>query len=160
MTALLTITPALFTVSTRAFSDKTVIDRQCINALVGELVPSLIRDEVIVRPFAQTSDADLRYRTGSTKEQVSVGDVRLCPGMKAEVLERLFIGPGTPKELGSKTWGLINGIDSTVSIFVPPIATFWFVFTSQDRPLESSAQRTYLEASSLPENGDPDFGFH
>ena len=78
-----------------------------------------------------------KYRKGSTKEQVSVGDVRLCPGMKAEMLERLLVGPGTPKDLGSKIWGLINGIDNTVSIVVlPSIATFWFVFTSQVRPLE------------------------
>ena len=87
-----------------------------------------------------------------------MGDVRLCPGMTAEVLEGLLIGPGTPKELGSKIWGLINGIDNTVSIFMPPIATFWFVFTSQNRLLESSTQRTYLEAS-LPENENPDSGF-
>ena len=80
-----------------------------------------------------------------------MGDVRLCPGMTAEVLERLLIGPGTPKDLGSKVWALINGIDNTVSISMLPIATFWFFFTSQYMPLESSTRRTYLEAS-LPEN--------
>ena len=97
-----------------------------------------------------------RYQTGSTQEQVSVGAVRLYPGMKAEVLERLLVGPGTAKDLGSKIWSLINGIDNTVSIFGASIATFWFVFSSQDRPLELSAQRTYLEVSSLPEYGNPD----
>ena len=42
-----------------------------------------------------------------------VGDVRLYPGMGAGVLERLLASPGTPKELGSKIWGLVNGVDDT-----------------------------------------------
>ena len=50
---------------------------------------------------------------GPTKEQVSVGDVRRYPGMNAEVLEKLFAGPGTPKGFGEKVWGLINGIDNS-----------------------------------------------
>ena len=78
-----------------------------------------------------------------------MGDVRLCPGMKVEVLERLLVGPGTPKDIGSKIWGLINGIDNTVSISFLQSLFSGFCFTSQDRSLESSAQRTYLEVSSF-----------
>lgn len=42
-----------------------------------------------------------------------MGDVRRYPGMNAEVLEKLFAGPGIPKGLGVKVWGLINGIDDS-----------------------------------------------
>ena len=33
--------------------------------------------------------------------------------MSKSVLERLLAGPGSPKELGSRVWGLINGVDDT-----------------------------------------------
>ena len=79
--------------------------------------------------------------------------------MKAEVLERLLISPGTPKDLGSKIWCLINGIDNTVSFFVRSIAIVWLVFKSQGKPLESSPPKAYLEASSLSGNGNPDSEF-
>ena len=42
-----------------------------------------------------------------------MGDVRRYPGMNGDVLEKLLAGPGTPKGLGEKVWGLINGIDDS-----------------------------------------------
>lgn len=56
-------------------------------------------------------DAGLVY--GGTKEDVTVREVRLFPGMSAKMLENWLGGPGSPKDIGVKVWGLINGIDDT-----------------------------------------------
>ena len=68
-----------------------------------------IRNHVLARPAA--FDAGLVYR--GTKENVKVGDVRMFPFMGVKVLEQLLGGPGTPKNIAMKIWGLINGIDTT-----------------------------------------------
>ena len=54
-------------------------------------------------------DAGLVY--GDTKEKVSVRDVRLSQGMGPETLGRLLAGPGVPRDLGDKVWGLFHGVD-------------------------------------------------
>ncbi|KAL8797224.1 MAG: hypothetical protein Q9195_000691 [Heterodermia aff. obscurata] len=81
---------------------------------IGFKIAQKIRQYVLDRPAAFHAG----HVYGTTKEQVSVKDVRLCPGMEAEVLERLLVGPGTPKDLGTKIWGLINGIDSTEDSYI------------------------------------------
>lgn len=61
--------------------------------------------------------------------------------MSAETLERLLVGPGTPKDLGSKIWGLINGVDDSevakakdvpqqISIVRPQLPLKWLALTS------------------------------
>ena len=40
-------------------------------------------------------------------------DVRLMEGMGPELLSRLLAGPGIPRDLGEKVWGLVNGVDDT-----------------------------------------------
>lgn len=40
-------------------------------------------------------------------------DVRTFEGMGPELLSRLLAGPGVPRGLGDKVWGLIHGIDDT-----------------------------------------------
>ena len=44
---------------------------------------------------------------------MSVQDVRTCEGMGPELLSRLLAGPGVPRGLGDKVWGLIHGVDDT-----------------------------------------------
>ena len=66
-----------------------------------------------------------------------MGDVRLYPGMGADVLERLLASPGTPKELGSKIWGFINGVDDTE------------VAKAKDIPQQISIVRLHLHLSEL-----------
>ncbi|KAL9005532.1 MAG: hypothetical protein Q9188_001693 [Gyalolechia gomerana] len=68
-----------------------------------------LRDHVLGRPAA--FDAGLVY--GGTKENVTVKDVRLSASMGFDLLEKLLGGPGFPKGLGLKVWGLINGVDDS-----------------------------------------------
>ena len=41
-------------------------------------------------------------------------DIRVSQGMGPEKLGRLLAGPGFPRDLGDKIWGLIHGVDDTV----------------------------------------------
>lgn len=58
------------------------------------------------------------FKTGivydSTEEDVIVREVRTSQGMGPELLDRLLAGPGFPRDLGDKVWGLIHGVDDTV----------------------------------------------
>ncbi|KAL8768368.1 MAG: hypothetical protein Q9209_005402 [Squamulea sp. 1 TL-2023] len=68
-----------------------------------------IRDHVLGRPAA--FDAGIVY--GGTKENVKVKDVRLFPSMGVEVLQKLLGSSGSPKDIATKVWSLINGIDNS-----------------------------------------------
>lgn len=68
-----------------------------------------IRDHVLGRPAA--FDAGLVY--GNSKERVTVRHVRLSTSMGVDLLEKLLGGPGALKDIGSKVWGLINGVDDS-----------------------------------------------
>ncbi|KAG9383449.1 DNA polymerase iota [Pyrenophora tritici-repentis] len=48
---------------------------------------------------------------GDTKENVLVRDVRACPDIGPETLQRVLGGSGVPKGIGAKVWGLLNGCD-------------------------------------------------
>ena len=74
---------------------------------IGYKLAQKIRYHILQRPPAY--DAGLVY--GGTKENVLVEDVRLHPGMGPELLEGLLGGAGSPKGIGAKVWGLINGVD-------------------------------------------------
>ena len=69
-----------------------------------------IRNHVLRRPAA--FNAGLVY--GVTKENVTVQDIRVSQGMGPEILGRLLAGPGFPRDLGNRVWGLIHGVDDTV----------------------------------------------
>lgn len=61
----------------------------------------------------------LRHNSGSgphgtpisATDKVTVRDVRLIPGIGPLLLEKLLGGPGSPRDIGTKIWGLINGVD-------------------------------------------------
>lgn len=40
-------------------------------------------------------------------------DVRIFEGMGPGLLSRLLAGPGVPRDLGDKVWGLLHGVDDT-----------------------------------------------
>ena len=68
-----------------------------------------IRSHVLGRPAK--IEPGLVY--GSTKDKLSVKEVRLTQEMGSGLLEKLLGGPGAPKGIGSRTWGLINGVDES-----------------------------------------------
>ena len=74
---------------------------------IGFKTAQKIRDQVLGR--SANFNAGLVY--GGTKENVKVRDVRTLSGMP-ELLGRMFDAPGTPRDLGEKVWGLINGVDN------------------------------------------------
>ena len=76
---------------------------------IGFKLAQKIRGHVL--GHAANFDKGLVY--GSTLESVATGIVRLHPGMGPEVLETILSGHGSPKGIGSKVWGLINGVDDT-----------------------------------------------
>ena len=76
---------------------------------IGFKIAQRIRDHVLGRPAAFS--AGLVY--GATSENVQVRDVRMFEGMGPEQLGRLLVGPGVPRDLGEKIWGLIYGVDDT-----------------------------------------------
>ena len=74
---------------------------------IGFKMAQKIRSHVLGRPAAFS--AGLVY--GGTKENVKVRDVRTLDNMGPEQIGRLLAGPGVPKDMGGKVWGLINGVD-------------------------------------------------
>ncbi|KAA8648729.1 putative DNA polymerase iota [Aspergillus tanneri] len=42
---------------------------------------------------------------------VTVRDVCQCPGMGPMLLDKILGGPGSPRDIGVKIWGLIHGVD-------------------------------------------------
>ena len=75
----------------------------------GFTIAQKIRNNVLKRPAA--FEVGLVY--GGTKEHVTVRDVRMFEGMGPELLDRLLAGPGVPRDLGDRVWGLIHGVDDT-----------------------------------------------
>ncbi|OJJ02787.1 hypothetical protein ASPVEDRAFT_131333 [Aspergillus versicolor CBS 583.65] len=48
-----------------------------------------------------------------TEDKVTIRDVRLSHGMGPSLLEKILGGPGAPKDIGMKVWGLLHGVDNT-----------------------------------------------
>ena len=76
---------------------------------IGFKIAQKIRSHVLGRPA--TFDTGLVY--GGAREAVTVRDVRMAAGMGPKQLQSLLDGPGVPKDLHDKVWGLINGVDDT-----------------------------------------------
>ena len=89
----------------------TFIDAHDIGKIpgIGFKLAHKIRNHVSGRDAA--FHAALVY--GGTKETITVKDVRLHPGMTPELLENLLGGPGFPKGIGRRIWGLIRGVDDS-----------------------------------------------
>jgi DNA polymerase iota len=78
---------------------------------VGFKLAQKIRSKVLGR--TAVINEGLVMVNASTKESVSVGDVRTYPGMGPEMLEEILGGPGAPKGIGGTVWGLLHGVDNT-----------------------------------------------
>lgn len=89
----------------------TFIDAHDIGKIpgIGFKLAQKIRSHVLGRDAA--FHFGLVY--GGTKENVTVKDVRLHPSMGPELLEKLLGGPGSPRGIGGKVWGLIHAVDDT-----------------------------------------------
>ena len=74
---------------------------------IGFKIAQKIRAHILGRPA--TFDAGLVY--GGTRETVAVKDVRTFDKMGPKLLQSILGGPGVPKDLPEKVWGLINGVD-------------------------------------------------
>ena len=102
---------------------------------VGFKIAQKIRSHVLGRLAAH--DTGLVY--GGTKENVKVGDVRLYRGMGPTLLERILNGPGVPKDLPGKVWGLLNGVDDSE------------VMKGREIPQQISIEDSYIRLDTLAE---------
>ncbi|KAK2872123.1 hypothetical protein FQN49_002533, partial [Arthroderma sp. PD_2] len=73
---------------------------------IGFKIVSRIRATVLGRE----NDLEL-YQELRDSDQVTVGDVRTFPGMGSLMLDRILSGGGWPRDIGTKIWDLINGVD-------------------------------------------------
>ncbi|RAL17544.1 putative DNA polymerase iota [Aspergillus homomorphus CBS 101889] len=67
----------------------------------------------------------------------TVRDVRLCSGMGPALLDRILGGPGAPRDIGARVWGLLNGVDPTP------------VVPAGDIPTQISIEDTYGRLDTL-----------
>lgn len=76
---------------------------------------------------------------GTTKECVTVADVRNHPEVNPETLEKLLAGPGSPHGIGFKIWCLLHGVDDSE--------------VNQARPVPSqiSIEDSYIRLDTMPE---------
>lgn len=65
------------------------------------------------------------------EDRVTVRDVRLSSGMGPSVLAKILGGPGAPRDIGMKTWGLLHGVDDTQ------------VSEARDTPTQISIENSY-----------------
>ncbi|KUJ18255.1 DNA/RNA polymerase [Mollisia scopiformis] len=102
---------------------------------IGFKMSQRIRNHVLSRP----ADFDTGLIYGSTRESVTVRDVRLFPGMGPELLEKILGGPGAERGIGGKVWNLINGIDDTE------------VQQAKKVPTQISIEDSYIRLDTMPE---------
>lgn len=72
-----------------------------------------LAQKVRAHVLGRTAKIEEGLMFGGTKEQVTVRDVRLFPGMGPELLEDILSGPGSQKGIGGRLWELLHGIDES-----------------------------------------------
>ncbi|KAF2258760.1 DNA/RNA polymerase, partial [Lojkania enalia] len=102
---------------------------------IGFKLAQKIRAYVLQRPLEV--DTSLVY--GGTREKVLVRDVRTIPGMGPETLERILGGAGSPRGIGVRIWGLLNGSDDSE------------VSQAREVPKQISIEDSYLHLDTLEE---------
>ncbi|EFR03861.1 hypothetical protein MGYG_06860 [Nannizzia gypsea CBS 118893] len=73
---------------------------------IGFKIASCIRAAVLGRE----NDLEL-YRELRDEDKVTVAAVRTFPGMGPLMIDKILSGGGWPRDIGSKIWELINGVD-------------------------------------------------
>lgn len=76
---------------------------------VGFKISQKIREYILGRPTLQRAGLILN----APNERISVKDVRLSPSMGPALLEKLLGGSGFQRNIGSKIWNLMHGIDDS-----------------------------------------------
>ncbi|EAW10551.1 putative DNA polymerase iota [Aspergillus clavatus NRRL 1] len=77
--------------------------------------------------------------TRTEDRKVTVKSVRLFPGMGPLLLDRILGGPGAPKGIGARIWGLIHGVDNTE------------VLQARDLPTQISIEDSYGRLDNFEE---------
>ncbi|KAK9582042.1 hypothetical protein V6Z93_008400 [Aspergillus fumigatus] len=78
-------------------------------------------------------------RPHSDDHIVTIGDVRCFPGMGPFLLEKILGGPGSPRGIGARIWGLIHGVDNTE------------VLQARDLPTQISIEDSYGRLDTVNE---------
>ncbi|KAJ4381121.1 hypothetical protein N0V86_003468 [Didymella sp. IMI 355093] len=102
---------------------------------IGFKIAQKIRHHVLQRP----ADFDDGLVYGGTKDPVRVRDVRTCPDMGSDVLERILGGTGTPHGIGTRVWNLLNGSDDT------PVSQ------AREVPRQISIEDSYVRLDTIAE---------
>ncbi|KAI1296304.1 hypothetical protein F5Y03DRAFT_294900 [Xylaria venustula] len=92
---------------------------------IGSRTAQLIEEHVLSRATSKQRD-----REGLNN--VTVGDLRLHPGMSADLLEQILDRPGAERGSGQKIWNLLHGVDTSE------------VKTASDVPTQISIEDTYM----------------
>ncbi|KAI0973006.1 hypothetical protein F4678DRAFT_34928 [Xylaria arbuscula] len=92
---------------------------------IGSRTAQLIEEHVLARATSKQRD-----REGLNN--VTVGDVRLHPGMSADLLEQILDRPGAERGSGQKVWNMLHGVDESE------------VKTASDVPTQISIEDTYM----------------
>ena len=100
---------------------------------IGFKTAQKLRTHFLKRPAE--FDAGLVY--GGTREDVTVGDLRLMPEMGPRTLQKIFNGLGMPRDMHEKIWGLLNGIDDTE------------VAAAREIPRQISIEDSYIRLNDL-----------
>lgn len=88
----------------------TFLDQHEIGKIpgIGSKMAKRIRAHVLRRQ----PDTEI-YHGLDDADKVTVGTVRSIPGMNPSKLEDILRGGGWPRNIGTKTWSLLNGIDNS-----------------------------------------------
>ncbi|KAI1996977.1 hypothetical protein LOZ51_003140 [Ophidiomyces ophidiicola] len=77
------------------------------------------------------------YQELSASDKVTVGDVRLFPGMGPPKLDHILEGGGWPKDIGTRVWYLLNGVEDTA------------VAQGRNIPSQISIEDSYAQLDSI-----------
>lgn len=129
--------PYVSSSSDSASNVTTFIDSHDIGKIpgIGFKTSSKLRDHVL----GHTSSIPSPFTPNTSKERVSVADVRQHPGVSAASLEKLLSGPGAQKGIGNVIWNLLHGIDNTE------------VKETRRVPSQISIEDSYIRLTTLPE---------
>ncbi|RKF59670.1 DNA polymerase iota [Golovinomyces cichoracearum] len=87
--------------------------------------------------LSRLPESDTGLVEEEAEKKLSVRDVRLFPGMCSRVLENILGGSGAIRGVGSKFWGLINGVDNSI------------VQQARNFPTQISLENTYLRLNTI-----------
>ncbi|PYI22477.1 DNA polymerase iota [Aspergillus violaceofuscus CBS 115571] len=106
----------------------------------------------LTKAGAQASSAHPPDSARESDEPKTVRDVRLCSGMGPALLDRILGGPGAPRDIGARVWGLLYGVDPSPVIpagDVPTQISIEDTYGRLDTPEEIRKQLVSLTASLL-----------